>query len=120
MSSNDDSYDFDSSRATRISSDFNDSRNESSDEILAKYRAKSSLLSSSDDSPNKSNIIIDTATEDDKQESTDPLESLNSTKKKLRKVFGSIDLICLPAINDHIAINTKTKLNEVTNILKVS
>lgn len=119
MSSNEDSYDSETSRFARLNVDFNDSRNESSDEILAKYRAKS-IQVSSNDSPNKSNSMVDCAADDDKQESIDPSESLNSTKKKLRKVFGSIDLISVPAVNENIAINTKTKLNEVNNILRVS
>ena len=120
VSSNDDSYDYEISRNNRMSLETNEQKNESSDDILAKYRAKGSLLTNSDESSHKTNITIDSMPEEDKNDSIDESELLNTTKKKLRKVLSSIDLITLPAVlSETIRNDNKTKVIEITNILKV-
>ncbi|CAG2162896.1 unnamed protein product [Oppiella nova] len=118
-SSNDDSYDFESSRTNRSNLDSNDSRNESSDEILAKYRAKGSQLNTSTDEITlKANS--DSMNDEEKSESLDESEVLEITKRKLRRVLSCIDLITIPAImNETDTNNSKTKINEIVHILKL-
>ncbi|CAG2117881.1 unnamed protein product, partial [Medioppia subpectinata] len=118
---NDDSYDYESSRTQRLTMDFNESRNESSDEILAKYRAKGSQLSAScDEITLKANSTPDLVNEDQKCELMDESEVLEITKRKLRRVLSSIDLITIPAVmNETVSNNSKTKVIQIIHILKL-
>ncbi|XP_054161994.1 GTPase-activating protein and VPS9 domain-containing protein 1-like isoform X2 [Oppia nitens] len=119
VSSNDDYYDYDSSKFNQSNADY--SINESSDEILAKYRAKSCLMNTtSDESPIKANITTDMLIDEEKNNSLNELEVLEITKRKLRRVLSLIDLITIPALMNHTSnANNRTKVNEIINILKL-
>jgi hypothetical protein len=126
ISSNEDSFDAitDTPKANKLNVELNDSKNESSDEILAKYRAKSSLQSiDCDETRNKTifNSCSVSGNEEEKNDALDESEILNLTKRKIRKVLGSIDMITLPAMmSERLHLNNnKSNEHEIVHILKV-
>jgi len=124
ISSNDESYDpmTDTPKPNKLVVDFNDSKNESSDEILAKYRAKSTLQSnnSCDETGNKTLFNLDSVNDEEKIDLLDESEIFNVTKRKIRRVLGSIDMITLPAVmTERLHHNNKNSEQEIVNILKV-
>ncbi|CAM6032097.1 unnamed protein product, partial [Sphagnum compactum] len=125
ISSNEDSFDAmtDTPKANKLNVELNDSKNESSDEILAKYRAKSSLQSiDCDEIQNKTifNSCSVSGNEEEKNDALDESEILNITKRKIRKVLGSIDMITLPAMmSERLHLNNnKSNEHEIVHILK--